>query len=85
MEGCSAYYALDRLGRPVGRGVRVVWPGESAAAIVDALREELRLADPIRPSYLKLVTPPPVDPAALTLREAIDSLDGRAFARWLYA
>lgn len=86
VEGCVAYYALNRFGKVVGRGVRVVWPGESEADVVDQLREELRMVDPIRPTYLKLVEGelPAGTPGRLTLIEALD-LDGPAFARWLYA
>lgn len=86
VDGCPAYYALDRTGNLVGRGLRVAWPGESAAVIVAELRRELREADPIRPTHLRLIRPDP-DTAAppLTLADALDQLDGPAFARWLYA
>ena len=89
VEGCTAYYALDRHGKMIGRGLRVVWPGDVEAIIVADLRAELRVADPVRPTYLRLlpstksVSERPL--SSLTLREVLDLDDGPAFARWLYS
>lgn len=54
--GCSAWYALDRDGRLVAPGLRIVWPGEHESDIVvellDALAEHER-------KRLRVITTPP--------------------------
>lgn len=84
VEGCPAYFALTRKRQVTGRGLRVLWPGDSKANIFAELERELREFDPVRPTYLQLHVEPPTElPKRLTLADALD-LDGPDFARWLY-
>lgn len=55
IEGHAAWYALTSSGEMIAPGLRIVWPHETEAEVVEELDDALRVADPVRPSYLQLV------------------------------